>query len=770
MNLSHTTLVDHITISYYQAIRRVCFLLFAWLFAFILQAQTQKNTAIPPEDLMFSFSQKTCQTFFLSDTEKKSNTADTIHSLSCTSTLYLRQNMKTRRRGIIMRYIPGMFQLERGKHNYLTEVQMRVQHRLPGTVNCKVIAYNSNARYQLYNRFINMGRFNNIIYGPKLFFDNILNPLHKRNKKFYYYNYLFDMPATQTQAATYCLSIKPRFSNEQLLSGIIYINKKTGAVVNFKFKFHHRFTTYNIDAHMGSNGYDILIPNRMRIISDFKLLGNHVHEETNIIAHHNFEELPQNEKNNNRYDYTRFYQLRIDTTRVITSPSYFDSIRPLSLRHIEQKSITSSTDANNSHSITNENYPSPPLLEVCKNKNRIKNKYVENNRTQNLLLSSHAFNWTDNGRIQLQLPPIITPSMMQWSGTRGFSLKTRLQFRLLFNDSINNYRSLHITPYIGYSFKQNQVYWETPISLHFLPKFNGQLTFTAGGGAHIYNNEQAEELNHKLNHVEKHDSVLMIINNYDFHDYRNTYTKATFSVSPTSGLIVSIGNNYHQHTLINWNETAKKNNMIHHLTTLGPSFELKWTPAQYFYKEKQRNIPLFSYYPTFMLKYERGFSIGKGKTGFERIETDIQYRLPLYALRTFYFRMGAGMFSHRQKHCFLDYDYFRFQYMPQGWNDELTGEYQLLNPRFFNESRFYLRFTSTYESPMLMLSRLFPLSRAILNERLYFNLLSVRSLTFYTEIGYGINTHLIDFGTFISITPDYSCRIGGKIVFKLFDN
>lgn len=779
MNQYPSILVIHKIYTLFLSIRWVIILLIVWFFAVTLsQAQPPKNS-ISPEELMFSFSDNITQHIQLCDTdsycrfstaEKARANTDILHSLNCTSTLYLRQNMTTHRCGIIMRYIPGMFQLESGNHSYLTEVQMRVQHRQPGTVDCKVIAYSSNARYQLASRFLNMGRFSFMIYDPKLFIDNILNPLNRRNRKFYRYQYLFALPATRTQPATYCLSVSPRFSNEQLVTGTIYINQQTGATVDFNFSFHQYFSTYHVKAHMGTKGYDMLVPNRMRIASNFKLLGNRINEVTDIVAHHKFSNQNSNISSKNRYDFTRFCQLRLDTTQYITSTSYFDSIRPIPLRDFELKKRNTTTFDINSDSITFNELPQLSLPQLEEWKEKMTNKNIQSNHTQDILLSSHAFNWTNNGRLQLQLPPIFTPSMMQWSGTRGLSLKTRLQLSFFFNDSLNNYRNINIFPSIGYSFKQKQIYWETPISLQFMPQLNGKLTITAGGGNHIYNNEQAEELNRKLSHVEKYDSLLNIINNYSFQDYRDTYVTTDFSLSPKPGLTITIGSNYHRHTLINWNETTKNAQFIHRLTTLGPSILFQWTPAQYFYKDGLRSIPLFSKFPTFMLKYERGFAIGKGETSFERVETDIRYRLSLYALRTLYFRMGGGMFSRRHKQCFLDYDYFRFNYMPQGWNDEFTGEYQLLNPRFYNESSYYLRFTSSYESPMLMLSRLSFLSRTILNERLYLKLLSVRSLPFYTEIGYGINTHLVDFGSFLSISHDHSCRVGCKVVFRLFEN
>ena len=752
-----------------------------WLSAFQTIAQT--TTSQPsPIDLMFGFTDHLAENFqpslytkedTLSTSERNKRNAQLLQSLSCESTLYLRQNMTTQRRGFIVRYIPGMFQLEKGRHSYLTEVEMRVQHRQPGTVDCKVTAYHTDSRYQQSNRFVNMGRFGFTIYDAKLFIDELLNPFHRRNKRFYRYSYLFSLPATSTSPATYCLSIKPRFSNEQLVEGIAYINCQTGAVVRFRFQFRHQFSKLSINANMGIEGYDRLVPQRMRITSQFRLLGNHVDEQTDIIAHHNFNVLTTIEKGKERFDYTRFCQLRLDTTRIITSQAYFDSIRPIPLRGFEFQKLqrTSTLETLQPSDFIEEALDTQSLHSYEQWKTMSAKKNTSSDRTQNLLLSSHAFNLTSNGTAQLNLPPIFTPSMAQWSGTRGLSLKTRLSLNInLSSTNIEPTSMLSISPMVAYSFKQKQVYWETPISLKILPHLNGELYFTAGGGAHNYNNEQAEELNRKFSNIEKYDTLIHIINHYGFHDYRDTYANFDFALSPVPGFSFTLGSRYHRRTLIDWNNVAHNAGFIHRLTTLGPSIELKWTPAQYYYKQGKRRIPLFSHYPSFLLKYEHGFALGSGETSYERIESDIQYRLPLYALRTLYFRVGSGLFTRRRKQCFLDYDYFRFNYVPQEWNDELTGEFQLLNARFYNESRYYLRLTSTYESPMLLLSRLSPFSRLIQNERLYLNLLTVRSLPLYAEIGYGISTHLLNLGTFMSIAPDHSCNIGCKVVFRLFED
>lgn len=117
--------------------------------------------------------------------------------------------------------------------------------------------------------------------------------------------------------------------------------------------------------------------------------------------------------------------------------------------------------------------------------------------------------------------------MIQWSGNKGLSLRTRLRFN--FNKQ-HNYsdNKIEISPSIGYSFKQKQIYWSTPLLWYCAPAINGKLHFEAGGGARNYNNKQAEELRHKLQGYEHYDSLQNVIDNYGFHDYRDTHLQTDF--------------------------------------------------------------------------------------------------------------------------------------------------------------------------------------------------------------------------------------------------
>lgn len=703
--------------------------------------------------------------------------------LQFSSEVYVRHRMYTKRRIPIVRYIPGMLRLEKGEHNYLTEAQLRVQYRPPGETDCRVVAFCSTARYQNITRLNEIGKFNFFVYGTKLFIDRILNPINRRNRRFYHFTFSDEGQANDSLQHTVRIHVSPRFSNDQLVSGYIEVDAHTGSIRLFRFDLHYNLQRITVVGTMNGSGQECLLPENLRVFSRFRLLGNIVNEAIEMRSRHTFSCALPTDKNapHPSRDLTSLCLLRIDTADVITSPAYMDSIRPFPLRGSEEDLInvlssrhrhalnqyidTSVTASHPANPFTYSNVE-PHLEELPKTESAPR---LFSEKTQNVLLSSHAFKWGATQRASIKLPPIFTPSMAQWSGSRGFSLRTRLTCEFLSIPGDDRPR-IAFSPSIGYSFKQRQVYFNLPLYFRFAPQLDGLISVNAGGGNHMYNSRQADELREKLEGIEHYDSLLQVINRYGFHDYRDSYINADLSFSPTPGLRLQAGARYHRRVLIEWNDIASKGGLSRYLTSIGPRLEVEWTPAQCYYRQGRRRIPLYSQWPTFLFGYERGFSMGSGETRYERVEADVRYRLPLYAMRVIYFRAGTGLFTRKAEDCFLDYDYFRFNYMPSGWDDDLSGEFQLLSSRWYNESRYYVRFTGTYESPMLLFSRIPGLSRLVQKERCYLNLLSVRSLGFYSELGYGFSTHLIDLGAFIGIAPDRSVSTGCKFVLKFFED
>lgn len=693
-------------------------------------------------------------------------------SLLIRSEMYLRHVMHTRRRGSIVRYIPGMMRLEHGERDYLSEAQMRLQFRPNGEADCKVVAYSSNARYLTADRLSSISDLMPRIYDAQLFSDRILGPLNRRNRRFYTYACLPDSIGDPPRSPVRIL-IRPRFSNEQLVSGFIDIEPQSGTVIRFSFRFRLRLQRITLTGETGAEGYHALLPARLRITSRFHFLGNVVDEVADIRASHSFSRPPQALTDLPRRDLTPLYLLRIDTTRAVTAPARFDSIRPADLD--DPAAILKSLKS--SGKIKRKEMPSDPEFRPLpyahgapaadgEGTNAEKRRFF-NEQTQDFLLSSHAFPLRRGGRTRVKLPPVLTPSMMQWGHAKGFSLRTRIQCE--YTPPAASVPTFSFSPGVGYSFKQKQLYYSLPLSLRFAPELDGWLRIESGGGSHAYNNRQAEELRERLRGVTAYDTLLHIIDHYGFHDYRDNYFKGDLSLSPAPGLTLTIGGRYHRRTLISWNELADRTGINRHLSSLAPRVEAEFTPAQYYYREGRRRVPLFSRWPTFLLSYERGYGMEGRATHYERLESSLRLRLPLYAMRTLFLQAGGGLYTRRGADCFLDYDYFRFDYMPAGWSGETAGELQLLDSRWYNESRHYLRLSSTYESPMLFLSRAPYLSRLILTERVYLNLLNVRALGIYAEAGYGISTHLLNLGAFLGIASHGHASFGCKFVLKFFE-
>ena len=696
------------------------------------------------------------------------------------SDVYVRHSMHTHRRGQVVRYLPQMFRLERGDNDYLTEAALKIQFYNPGETDCKVVAFHSTARHLKQQRLAETSRFNFQIYAPNLFADRILNPLHRRNRRFY--RYVFHYHSQVGTDRLVHIEIKPRFANEQLIkSGGIDVDTENGAVRSFRFEFDYQMQHFTVSGRTGRGFYDSMLPVRMRILSRFRFLGNKVNEVYDVVASHTFSCPAIFEKESDRkLDLTSQCLLRIDTTQTRTDRVFFDSIRPFPLRSAEsriyqmkdslERTLTYGEEQEKLHQLVTDSLVSSMargdslLTFVLPSPSKL---LPAGQRTQNLLLNAHTFSFGSSQRATLRLPALITPSMAQWSRSKGLSLQARVRFRLEV-PAING--RVEFRPRVGYSFKQKQVYWNVPLTVTFWPAVNGELHLEAGGGSHMYSNRQAEEARRHLMDFKKPDSLISQLDSYGFQFYRDSYMQADFSFMPHPGWKVIPGMRHHRRALLQWNQLAEEAGMKRMLVSLAPRLQVEWTPRQYFYRDGARRIPLYSHFPTFILAYERGFGLHHSPTAYERIEGDIRYRIRLYALRSLYFRTGFGFYPQREKECFLDYDFFRFNNMPSGWDDEMTGEFQLLSARWYNESKHYIRLTSTYESPMLLFSRIPVLSKLIQMERVYCNMLSVRLMRCYTELGYSVSTNLLDVGIFTSFAERQNMGFGVRCAFRFFED
>ena len=302
----------------------------------------------------------------------------------------------------------------------------------------------------------------------------------------------------------------------------------------------------------------------------------------------------------------------------------------------------------------------------------------------------------------------------------------------------------------GYSFKQRQLYFTIPFTYVFNERKNGTVKVEVGNGNRIFNSSVIDRLKQETNNEIKWDDL-----NLDY--FKDMHWSLSCHYDISSQLGVEIGYIFHKRTPVDKKSFIEAGKPLRY-ESFAPMLELQYRPKFW------QGLVL-------TLDYERGLkNVMKSDGEYERWELDASKICPLACRRTLSFRTGAGLFTSRSKgEYFLDYSNFREDNIRGGWNDDWTGEFELLNRNIYNSSKYYVRGNMTYESPLLFLSRI-PLIGSILEyERIYISGLRVSHISSYMELGYGFTNRLFSAGAFISLNEWRYQSFGLRFGFELFD-
>lgn len=677
------------------------------------------------------------------------------------SDIYIKFRMENDRRNIAMRLIPFMGKMEEGKKSYLGECSFRLAYTAPGIIDKKEEAFYSTMPYMRNLRDMIIANINFSVYEPTLFRDRILSPLNWRNKN--YYRYGVDTLVQFEGRWLQKVNIRPRFNNTQLVKGYMYVVPATGEVRLFNFSFSYNAQHISGTVIMGDKGLSTLLPKDVFLRFDFIFLKNR--SVSTISANCIYQNVLAYDKNKvlafyklHGYNLTFLNRLNVDSGLTVRDLSYFKRFRPAPLSMTDDSIYDAYENAT----------AKKDSLAVLKNSTTLmklyKEKQIFSTRLEDLLLGSHYVNLSSNEI--LKFPPIITPSMLEWSNRKGVSLNTRI--RLDCNLSHNDYLIANL--HLGYCFKKKEFFWKLPVDWGFLPRHNGVFHFEIGNGNRIYNSEQAEDVRKNLSSTQNYDSLLNVFDRYAFNYYNDFYTKFSTSYELVNGLDLNVGVVYHERKLMNWNDFAGKNGIDHKYRSFAPEMSLEWTPGLYYYYNGNRKRELFSRWPTFTAEWERGVRAFNCYNEYERWEFEAKYRLNLYALRALNFWTGWGFYTQKKNMYFVDYTNFRYNSLPDTWVDEMMGQFEALDSRWYNESNYYVKASSSYESPMMIFSRINMFSRYIKRERIYSNILIVHALKPYVETGYSVSTHLCDVGVFTGFANNSKLTFGWKFVFRFLEN
>ena len=667
--------------------------------------------------------------------------------------LYIKGKMNIQKKNFILRYVPSMFRLQKGVREYLLETYSDLHYTAPNIYDQKVKASQGTVRG---NRGLPglLEYFSVNIYSSSLLNDErLLSPLAKNGQK--YYKYRIDSVMGDPNNLDYRIRFIPRTKSDQLVGGYMIVSSNVWSVREIRFSGRSELITFTCWIKMGEVGKkDEFLPVRYDVEALFKFLGNKV--DGNYTASLDYKSIELKErkvrkKEKKKYNLSESFSLQCDTNAYKTDASTFGVLRPIPLSDREKQLYKDYAYRRDTVSVQ-----------------RKSKSQAFWGTMGDLMVEDYKFNLSNIGSVRFS--PFINPLLFSYSGSNGLSYRQDFRYNRIFRGD----KCLRIVPKLGYNFTRKEFYWSLNADFEYWPQKRGFFRLSVGNGNRIYSSKMLDELKAMPDSIFNFDLIHL-----DY--FKDLYFNFRHSFEITNGLDISLGFSAHKRTAVEKSRFVItgdypmpppefmerfRNTYI----SFAPRIRVEWTPALYYYMNGKRKINLRSDYPTFSVDYERGIEgVFKSTGEYERIEFDLQHKIQLGLMRNIYYRFGFGAFTNQDELYFVDFANFARHNLPVGWNDEIGGVFQVLDGRWYNSSRRYVRGHFTYEAPFLVLRHLMKYTRYVQNERIYVSALSMPHLQPYLEVGYGIGTHIFDLGVFVSSENWKFGGIGCKFTFELFN-
>ena len=503
----------------------------------------------------------------------------------------------------------------------------------------------------------------------------------------------------------------PRVNNTQLVEGEAKINFQTGAVDSLAFKGEFDMIKFKVDVTMNpERPYGLPLNSQTK--ASFKFMGNNIQAEFKTLFDCP-QTLPDNIQLVERLD-------SIAMVRPVPLTPVQDSIYH---EYVEKQKKQEETDSVDSQ------------LQKRSKVAKVKDFFWD-------VIGEHMVNSTDFGsaKAYMRISPLLNPFYMSYSTSKGLSYKLSAYAFYKWND----HRYMSFEPSFGYNTKVEQFYYTLPLAVTYNPKRNGVVTLTWGNGNRIGNGALQEKYSEKWG------------NEVPFPEFRDEYVTLTNNIGVFDWIQWTIGLTYHRRSATSEREKLK---------ALGePAVYSSFAPLTTIHL-----IP-WSMGPVLTANYERSImKILGSNQQYERWEFDASYKHDAKGMRILNLRAGAGFYTNRSTDYFVDYTNFHDNNLPTGWEDDWTGQFQLLDGRWYNESNYYIRGHVSYDSPLLALSWLPWAGSFIEAERLYFSALGVERTRPYFELGYGMKCRYFSTGIFASFLNTSYNSFEFKFTFQLFN-
>ena len=651
----------------------------------------------------------------------------------CVGELYVKQSIEIERRNIALDFIPTLTHFDKDEKRYLSEIFYDIhimEHSLPAIKRKAVLTTHKHGNGEM---DVVSGFVTPVLFHKKILRQGFLSPLHRSNSAYY----KFSKDTSLRNDGYEKIDFVQRFDNVKLLKCGWLLLDDDSNICAFYIEGNDEQCSFCAEYTMNDEYRQLLHNVSLDLKYDFA--GNRLN--VNAYAQYDYtsvQQLPPLHKRKDIYNLSAAVDTTFIVQKVDDAPMFVAQNRPLQLA------------------------PSDSLLYAQKRALDEKKDTAGNNddilwAIGDGMISAHSYDWGDGN---IKMSPIINPSFLSYSSSRGLSYKMRLNLK----NALSKGRLFSFTPTGGYNFKQEAFYWDVDTRFLFDPMHLGSVSIDVGSGNRTYSSAI-------LDRIESLAVDSLDFENLDIRYFRHFYVSATVRRELCNGLELSLGTHFHRRSIVGGlpDRGSGGVQLQEVYRQLAPYMCIVWQPGMYYYIKDGRKINIGSRSPRFSIDVEQGISRVFGSDGaYTRAEVDIQHSLPMRGDARLYLRAGGGGFFHTDDVYFADYAFLRENNLPVERSDELGGVFQLLGSEWYNAANKYFRAHATYESPFFVIQRVLPKLRIIENERLYVNMLFMSHLMPYTELGYGVDTPYIDVGFFVSAKDIKIFSFGYKITVSLF--
>lgn len=617
---------------------------------------------------------------------------------------YLKYTFRTIKRNPTLFFIPTMFSIAKGERNYIGE-------------NIGTITFKDIDRYEINQQIVKSTIPHNRktmsimtkyiipnLYGVSLFDKYMLSPFNYNNHIFYRYR------ISNVGNERVCVTFSPKLNNTQLVKGFAIIDKYTGRIIHTRFQGEQDMISFEVNAEMGDNASPhSLLPQKCDSKAVFKFMDNEI--RVRFFANFNTNiHIPDSISN--------------DLSRIM------DSIRPDSLDKTEKQIYQ--------EYFTEESHKDSSAHKKNKRDNKFKKIAWD-------ILGDHILNslGTETSNASINFSPLFNPLYLSYSNSRGIAYKMHIGAR--YNFSSNRY--ITFEPRLGYNFKIRQFYFNAPLRFTYNHKRNGWFEFTWANGNRITNSSVLDIIR-----TENRDTIDFSSLNLDY--FNDEIINLSGNIRLNRKFDLMLGCVYHRRSAVNKAEMELVGKPTEY-RSFAPVVKLTYSP--------------YTGGPIFTANYERSIlNVLRSNIEYERWEFDASFKKSLRSLRQYSLRIGGGFYTNKSTDYFVDFSNFHENYLPGGWSDDWTGNFQLLNSQWYNASKYYIRTNASYESPLLLLTWIPIIGKYIETERIYVNLLQIEHTRPYTEVGYGLTNRYFSIGLFGSFLNGRFHEFGSKFTFELF--